>query len=361
MKYLREFQDSRITKSLRDKIFRVSGDLPFAVRIMEVCGTHTMNIGKHGLREIIPDNVSLISGPGCPVCVTGEKYIDSAVNLAEREDVIIATFGDMLKVPGAGGRSLKEYPSGKVLTVYSPMDALKAAVENPSRKVVFLGVGFETTAPLAGRVVQAAKEEGLVNFFCFSAHKLIPPALKVLAEDEESDINGFLLPGHVSSVIGVRGYDDLNIAGAVAGFEPADILMGILEILKQIRVREKKVKNCYRRAVSSEGNSFMKAVIKDVFEVVPVLWRGLGKIPSSGLKIGKKYEKYDAQKMLNIPDVDSPGETKNNCCLCGEVLKGKIRPDECSLFDSVCTLENPSGPCMVSSEGACSAYYRYER
>jgi len=357
LKYIAEFSENKIIKKLINSIEKNFMLIGRRIKLMEVCGTHTMNIGRFGLRKLLPEGIELLSGPGCPVCVTPPEFITAAIELAGAKDLIITTFGDMIKVPNSKGQSLKNIPANKVKIVYSPEEALKFAAGDSSVNVVFLGVGFETTAPLVAQTIKKAALERINNFYCFSAHKLVPPALKQLCSVDNS-IDGFLLPGHVSVVIGEKGYEGLGVRGAITGFEPADILYGINTLLKQIITGRHKVENCYKRAVQPSGNKIMTEVLNEVFEVQDTSWRGIGIIPSSGFFLKEKYKKFDAALKFNI---NIKLEKDNNACSCAEILQGKKKPFECVLFGKRCSPENPVGPCMVSSEGACSAYYKYER
>ncbi|MGM0441499.1 MAG: hydrogenase formation protein HypD [Elusimicrobiota bacterium] len=357
-KYKDEYYNKNIISSQLNRIRKIVEDMDRDhVKIMEVCGTHTMNIGRSGLRERLPENLTLLSGPGCPVCVTPDEYITRSVKLAGMKDVLVTTFGDMLKVPDGRGRSLSQFSSGKVVTVYSPLDALELAGRT-DREVVFLGVGFETTSPAVARVIKKAEAEDISNFSVLSSHKVIPPALKVLAESPDNRIDGFLLPGHVSVTIGREGYKGLSIRGVITGFEPADILAGIIILLENMTGSDEFVKNSYTRAVTEEGNKNMQKILKEVFEIKNSKWRGLGEIPKSGYEIRDSFIKYDAAEKF---DITISSKEKKTECICGEILKGLKTPFDCKLFDGRCNPENPVGPCMVSSEGACSAYYRYER
>ncbi len=331
---------------------------------MEVCGTHTDTFFKFGLKTLLPKNVNLISGPGCPVCVTDASYIDNAISLAGSKDVIITTFGDMMKVPGSSSSLYKERArGGDVRIVYSTLDALRIAECHPSKKVIFLGVGFETTAPTIGMAILEAKKKKIKNFFIYSAHKLIPPALKCLLKDSEACIDGFILPAHVSTIIGADAYDFLkrfNVPCVIAGFEPLDMLQGIAMLLNQLKSKRPKVEVQYNRVVKKAGNKKAQRVLKKVFRVSDSIWRGIGNIPRSGLKIANEFSSFDAEKHFNIKRVtSSPGYEKH--CLCGEILKGKNIPPDCRLFAKICTPEDPKGPCMVSSEGSCSIHYKYGR
>ncbi|MBN2406965.1 MAG: hydrogenase formation protein HypD [Elusimicrobia bacterium] len=358
MKYLDEYADSETSGRLLKNIEAVFRKIGRPVTLMEVCGTHTMSIGRYGIRSRMPEGLGLLSGPGCPVCVTPAEYITSAVRLAEMDDTIITTFGDMLRVPNASGRSLLQFPSHKVMTVYTPLEALKTARANSHRKVVFLGTGFETTSPLVAETVRMAAGGNVKNFFCYSAHKLIPPAIRAVAGNPAAKIDGFILPGHVSVVIGTKGYGGLDIRGAVTGFEPLDILSGILDLLEMIREGRKDITNCYGRVVTAEGNVIMQNAMEDVFETADSRWRGLGELPESGLRLKGAYSRFDAEKEFGI---DAESEEDIPGCRCAEVLSGLCIPPECPLFAGTCDPSNPAGACMVSSEGACRAYYKYER
>lgn len=335
------------------------------VRFMEVCGTHTVSIFQSGLRSLLPKGLSHLSGPGCPVCVTHDAEVATFLKLAEKENVILATFGDLIRVPAPDGRSLKHAMAAgaQVQIVYSPMDAVKLAKENPQKEVVFLGVGFETTAPTIAATILYAKKNGIKNYSVFSCHKLVPPALKVLLDNNLQDryIDAFLLPGHVSLVLGLEPFafmaDEYRYSAVVAGFEPAEIIHALYMICEQKRTGTAKVENAYTRAVSYEGNTTAKAMLASVFDVCDTKWRGLGEIPQSGLKIKSEFEEFDALcKLKECLAVTKPLAG----CKCGEVLQGKITPAQCPLFGKVCTPQNPTGPCMVSTEGSCAAWYTYQ-
>ena len=358
MKYIDEFSDPSSAAKLAEEINMKMARIGRPVRLMEVCGTHTMNIGRAGLRKMLSEQLCLLSGPGCPVCVTPSEFITKSIMIAEEEDVIITTFGDMVRVPNTAGRRLSEFPTEKVRIVYTPLEALEIAGDEPSKRVVFLGVGFETTAPTVAQTIMNASNFGSGNFFCLSAHKIIPPALTVLAGNPDSMIDGFILPGHVSVIIGLKGYEKIDMRGVVTGFEPIDILKGIVMLLDQIIKGEQYILNAYERAVTYEGNNKMKAVMDEVFVLRDSNWRGFSTIGSSGYLISKKYSDYDASKEFSfvVDDEEEPA-----ACRCAEVLQGICSPAECPLFAGACSPEDPVGPCMVSSEGACSAYYKYER
>lgn len=331
------------------------------ISLMEVCGTHTMAIAKSGLRQILPPHIKLLSGPGCPVCVTSQGDIDAIIELVQNEDIILVTFGDMMRVPGTRSSLQEERSQGSdVRVAYSPLDALRIARENPQKEVIFLGIGFETTTPAVGLTVQQAREEGLKNFSVFSVHKMVPPALELIFSDPEIQVDGLICPGHVSAVIGVEPYEILaqkyNRPCVITGFETLDILEGIYMLIKQKQKRQARAEIQYRRVVKPEGNPVAREVIARFFEAVPARWRGLGVIPDSGLKLRDEYADLDARKKFNITEME---EVPIKGCACGEVLMGKIMPAECPLFGRGCTPLQPVGPCMVSHEGSCAAYYRF--
>lgn len=330
------------------------------LKFMEVCGTHTMSIFKHGIREMLPENIKLISGPGCPVCVTAQGYIDQAIEIARR-GAIIVTFGDMVRVPGNGNSLEKEKALGcDVRVIYSPLDTIKIAKENPNRDVVFLAVGFETTSPVIALMIKKAKDEGLENLFALCGMKLVLPALEMLC-NAEIHIDGFLLPGHVSAVIGTESYGFLTKykkACVIGGFEAYDILISIAMLIKQVEAEKYQVENAYKRIVSSEGNRKAYDMIFEVFGPEDSIWRGIGEIKESGLKVRKEYRKFDAKEHFSLGEIY---ESTPVGCSCGDVIKGVKTPFECKLFDKVCTPLNPVGACMVSSEGTCAAYYKYGR
>lgn len=335
-----------------------------SVRIMEVCGTHTHNFFKFGLDKLLPGNLRLISGPGCPVCVSCRDYIDTAINLSSAPGTIITTFGDMLKVPGSSS-SLEEERAkwGNIQVVYSPLDSLEIARRNPANNVIFLAVGFETTASAIALAIFAAKKEKMNNLSFLTSLKLIPPAITYLAEDRSLNIDGFLCPGHVSSIIGMRPYISIAsryaIPCCVAGFEPLDILKGIHMLIRQIASKKASAQNQYIRAVTKSGNSAAQRIMRECFCVTDASWRGLGVIKRSGLKIRDAFSHFDAAKVCHPLRKASRRPQAASGCKCAQILKGKARPDECALFKKKCTPENPFGPCMVSQEGVCNAYYKY--
>ena len=331
------------------------------IKLMEVCGTHTMAIARAGIKKVLPKEIELISGPGCPVCVTAQEDIDRAVRIAGIKDVIMTTFGDMMRVPGSGS-SLEDMrkKGADVRIVYSCLDALDIARENPSKKVVFMGVGFETTTPTVASAVLEAKKRKLKNFFVLSNFKILFPALSAIASSSKIKVNGFICPGHVSVITGSAPYTD--VAGrykkpcVITGFDEVDIISGIKRLVDQVKRGESKVEIEYKRAVKKEGNTKAKSVLEKVFEPKDSKWRGLGKIKKSGLKLRKDYRAFDAEKKFNV---HVPGTKLSKACICGEVLQGIQSPKDCKLFRKKCTPRNPVGPCMVSSEGTCAAYYKY--
>ncbi len=360
MKYLDEYRDPQLAKSLLDALHRRTlskGE----IRLMEICGTHTVAIFRSGLRQLLPPAIKLISGPGCPVCVTANEDIDRAIWLSQQPGVIITTFGDLIRVPGSTSSLHIERSRGAdVRIVYSSLDALQIAKDNPGREVVFLGIGFETTAPTIAAAIKQASVLGIDNFSVFSAHKLLPPAMRALLDAREVKLDGFLCPGHVSIVIGAGAYqeviDNYKVPCVVTGFEPLDILQGISTMVDQIESGRPEVSNRYKRVVTWEGNVAARKIIDEIFEAADSTWRGIGLIPKSGLEFRPAWKKYDASSRFSMPEIrvkEHPG------CKCGEVLRGVLTPPQCGLFRKVCTPQDPKGPCMVSGEGTCGAYYRY--
>jgi hydrogenase expression/formation protein HypD len=326
------------------------------IHLMEVCGTHTMAIGRAGIRGLMPENVKLLSGPGCPVCVTAQETIDFAISLAKLKNVIITTFGDMVRVPGSQ-TSLEKY-SPKI--VYSALDALHIAINNPDNEVVFIGVGFETTSPTVAATIMAAQKKNIKNFFVLPAFKLIPPALEFIAQSPQTNVQGLILPGHVSTIIGARPYEFIakkyQIPGCITGFEPIDILAGILNLVRQLASRTADIEIEYRRVVKPEGNKRAQEILGEVFEPCNAKWRGIGTIAKSGFALRPGYEKFDATKKFKVK---VPKSIEPRGCICGKVLLGLNVPPDCALFGNKCTPLSPVGPCMVSSEGSCAAYYKY--
>lgn len=347
-----------------EKLLRAIEELELPeTRLMEVCGTHTMAIAKSGLKSLLPKHVSLLSGPGCPVCVTPPEVIDAALELAMERDVIIATYGDMLRVPGSvPGDSLQRRRAlgARVEMVYSPVDAVDIAQANPDKQVAFLGVGFETTAPGTAAAVLTAKERGVVNFSLWSMLKTVEPALRALMAMEGFNVQGFICPGHVGVITGERGFAFLpaeySMPAVIAGFEPEDILLAVYMLLRQIAERSPKLENAYRRAVSQEGNTLAQDMLRRCFVPRRELWRGLGEIDGSGLALNEELSGFDAEKRFSVSCSKTALPT---ACRCGQVITGRLSPEGCPLFGCRCTPEDPLGPCMVSSEGACAAAYKY--
>lgn len=318
-----------------------------------------MSIAKNGIKTTLPDNVKLLSGPGCPVCVTPSNVIDSVLNLAMKDNVIITTYGDMIRVPGSTrGDNLQRRRAlgAKVEIVYSPIDAIDIAKKNPDKEIVFLGVGFETTAPGTAAAIKTAVSENVKNFSVFSMLKICEPAIKELKKMQDFSVDGFILPGHVAVIIGEKGFDYLGMPGVIAGFEAEDILLAIKMLISQINDGKAIIENEYKRAVSYEGNQLAQKAIYDCFELEDATWRGLGIIKNSGLKIKDDYSSCDAQKKFDI----TIEKEKPTACRCGDVITGRIGPEQCPMFGKSCVPEDPIGPCMVSSEGACAACYKYQ-
>ena len=347
---------------LAAELVGLAGQLDRSVRFMEVCGTHTMAAFRTGLRSVLPETVRLLSGPGCPVCVTPTSYVDHAVAIARRSDVTVATFGDMLRVPGSEC-SLQEARAlgGDVRVVYSPTDALDLARSDRTRQVVFLGIGFETTAPAVAWTVQAAAQEGVDNYAVLCGHKTIPAAMTALAADGAIGVDGFMCPGHVSVIIGSAVYEPLcrqvRMPCVVAGFEAADMARAMIMLLRQVLEKRAEVEVEYRRSVTREGNAQARALCEAVFEPCDSPWRGLGTIPGSGLRLRAAFAPFDAGVRFAEPHL--PELAENKACRCGDVLCGRADPPDCPLFGAACTPEAPVGPCMVSSEGSCAAHFRY--
>jgi hydrogenase expression/formation protein HypD len=338
-----------------------SGSCVNKINIMEVCGTHTMSIARYGIAQLLPPEISLISGPGCPVCVTSASDIDHMIEMIKSYKITAFTFGDMFRVPGTHSSLFLEKSSGKDIRIcYSPLDALNFAAGNPEKNVVFIAIGFETTVPMTSVIIKQASEKKLNNFSVFSTHKIVPPALQTLLEDKEVSINGFLLPGHVSVIIGSAPYlfiaRDYNIPCVIAGFDAYDILISILMILRQISNNKAAIEIEYERVVRPEGNPTAVKAIYEVFETQDCTWRGLGPISASGLKIKESFSGFDAKILFPVRKISSKEPAG---CKCGMVLKGILKPDECTLFGKSCRPDNPVGPCMVSTEGTCAAYFKY--
>ena len=360
MKYLDEYRDGKLAQQFAREIHRLT-TRPWA--IMEICGGQTHAIVKFGIDELLPKQITLIHGPGCPVCVTSLEMIDKALEIAARPDVIFASFGDMLRVPGSKTDLLSVKASGgDVRIVYSPLEAVKIAEQCPAQEVVFFGVGFETTAPATAMAVYQAAQKRLRNFSMLASHVLVPPAMEALLSSPDCRVQGFLAAGHVCTVMGFEEYFPIakkyHVPIVVTGFEPLDILHGVLLTVQQLESGRAEVENPYARSVRREGNQPAQELIKKVFQVVPRKWRGVGEIAQSGLGLRKAYASFDAEKKFGVADhhVEEPAD-----CQSGLVLQGRIKPHECPGFGTKCTPEHPLGATMVSSEGACAAYYRYRR
>ncbi len=359
MKYIDEYRNKESVFEITEKIKQISTK---QVNLMEVCGGHTMAIQKFGIPYLLPKTIKLLSGPGCPVCVSSRRFIDHAVALSRRPDVIITTFGDLIRVPGSTSSLDGEKAGGAdVRIVYSILDALNIARQNPDKKIVFLGIGFETTTPGSAVGINIAYEDNLKNFFFLSSHKIMPPAMAALI-DEGVKIDGYIGPGHVSTITGSEMYSSIaekyKLGVVISGFEPVDLLQSIYLLVKQIENNNQKVEIAYRRVVKPEGNPKARAIVNEVFELRDDWWRGLGILKDSGLYLKEKYSAFDAEKMLPV-EIEKTIEPKG--CICGEILKGLKSPKDCKLFGTACSPQDPVGACMVSSEGACHAFYRYNR
>ena len=362
MRFIDEFRDSELAKRVVREIERIAEGRRF--RIMEICGGHTHTIYRYGLHDVLPVNIELVHGPGCPVCVLPMGKVDDAIAIAKHDGVILATFGDMMRVPGSEGSLIDAQADGAdVRMVYSPLDALKLAHQNPDRKVVFFAIGFETTAPSTAVTLLHAKRLGVRNFFVFCNHVLVVPAIKALLDSPETRLDGFIGPGHVTTVIGSKAWEfipkDYGKGIVISGFEPLDMLQAIYMLVKQLIEGKPRVDVQYTRAVRPDGNTKAKEVMAQVFELRETFeWRGLGWIEKSALKLKPEFAEFDAELHFNLPrrQVADP-----KVCQCGEVLRGAILPWECKVFGTACTPEHPIGACMVSSEGACAAVYQYGR
>ncbi len=360
MKYLDEYRDGRIARTLAAEI---AGNATRPWVLMEICGGQTHTIMRYGLDELLPRQIELVHGPGCPVCVTPLEIIDKAIALASRRDVILVSYGDMLRVPGSASDLFRtKAQGGEVRVVYSPTEALKIARENPERKVVFLAIGFETTAPANATAVWQAKRDGLKNFSVLVSHVLVPPAIRALMAAPQNRVQAFIAPGHVCTVMGYREYEDLvrdfRVPIVVGGFEPVDLLEAILMLVKQLERGEARIENQYVRSVSYQGNLPAQRIMQEVFAVGDQKWRGIGAIPCSGLQLREEYSAFDANQIFDLQTIvaDEPAE-----CISAQVLQGLKKPTDCAAFAIRCTPENPLGAPMVSAEGACAAYYHYRR
>ena len=410
MKYVDDFKNPEAAHAIEKRIKELASLVPAGktINIMEVCGSHTMAIARYAIREILPENINLVSGPGCPVCVTDSGYIDTSIALAQRENIIVATFGDMINVPGGRRQksevrcpgsgvgedkgtsnielkspnhqitkslNLSPFDSAQgnpntltkaraegasVEVCYSPSKALELAKENPDKEIVFLGIGFETTMVPVTAIVDIAIREKIENLSVLTAFKLVPPALEALVSDPELNIDAFLCPAHVSAIIGANAYNPFvakhHIPCVIASFEPVDIMYGLQKIMEQIVDKKAFVDNQYKRVVKPEGNLVAQKLLEKYLTPADVPWRGIGVIPGSGLALNEEFSKYDAEKRFGL-EIKQGEQDKR--CKCGDVLKGKIKPIECAMFAKACTPINPIGPCMVSSEGSCAAYYKY--
>jgi len=358
MKYIDEFRNPELAKQL---LARIAARARTPVSLMEFCGGHTHSIMRSGLRQLLPPTIEMLSGPGCPVCVTAAADLDRAIAMASLPGVILATFGDMVRVPGSrGSLSSAKARGADVRIVYSTLDALRIARQNPTRSVIFLGVGFETTAPTVAASLLQAEAEGLKNYYVLSLHKLTPPATRAILDGGEVNLSGIIGPGHVTTIIGSDAWNFLaseyNIPCAVAGFESLDVLRAVAALVEMVEEGRPAVVNAYARSVRPEGNVAALEAMYSVFEIGPAEWRGLGTLPASGLHIRAEFAHRDAARVypVEVGPVEEP-----QGCRCGDILRGVLSPPDCPLFGRRCTPENPVGPCMVSAEGACAAYYRY--
>lgn len=360
--YIDEFRNPEFSAALAKKLSEYSGR---PLKFMEVCGTHTMSISRYGIRSLLPAGIKLVSGPGCPVCVTPAGFIDAAVRIAESRDAILVTFGDLIRVPGSVSTLAAARARGAdVRIAYSPLDSIGIAEENPHKRVVFVSVGFETTTPVTALTVINAAKKSIANFSVLAANKTMPQALRILAGDSSIGIDGYLYPGHVSTITGTAMYDEIaenyRIPGVVAGFEPADILHAVMTLAHMADKGEAGVKNEYARVVKAEGNPAALQKMYEAFEPCSSVWRGMGAIEGSGLRLKEKYGHMDARNIFPSETEDMDKDIEPKGCRCTEILKGKAEPHDCPLFGKVCTPQNPTGACMVSSEGACAAHYRYK-
>lgn len=361
MKFIDEFRDPKLAKKILAKIHSSAKYLTEEKTIMEICGGHTVALFKFGIHKLLPDKIKLVSGPGCPVCVTPNSVIDKAIWLANQENTTIFSFGDMMRVPGSM-ETLTDVSAGgeKVKMIFSPLQAVEFAKNNPQKKCVLFAVGFETTVPTHAAAALEAKKNNLKNFSILSVGKLTPPAMKSLLNDPQVNLDAFIAPGHVTTIIGANAYKfietDFKKPCVVSGFELCDILESLARIIDQLVKNEHKVEIQYSRTVNFEGNKKARKIIDDVFETVDSHWRGLGLIPKSGYKLNKNFSDFDTENYFNFPDFS---DEEPAGCRCGDVLKGICLPENCALFAKNCTPDHPIGPCMVSSEGSCGAHYRY--
>lgn len=357
MKYVDEYRKRDLILSIAEKLKTISKK---EIVLMEVCGGHTMAIHRFGLNSLLPENIHLISGPGCPVCVSSQHFIDLALAFSRIPGVIITTYGDLIRVPGSSTSLEKERAAGSdIRIIYSVLEAVEIARQNPGKKIIFPGIGFETTAPATGAAIIKARLENVSNFFVLSAHKVMPPVMKALVEDGVK-INGFIAPGHVTAITGISAYNDLaslyGLGVVATGFEPVDIMQAVLMLVSQIESGTPKVEVQYRRVINNDGNRIAQKILREVFDYRDDLWRGLGMIPGSGLRITDEFSSFDAEKQFSI---EVPRSTEPKGCICGEILRGLKTPVECSLFANKCIPSDPVGACMVSGEGTCATYYKY--
>ncbi|MFP3898428.1 MAG: hydrogenase formation protein HypD [Dehalococcoidia bacterium] len=358
MKFIDEYQDSKLARQLASKIAKRSTR---AIKLMEFCGGHTHAIMRYGIRQLLPQTVEMRSGPGCPVCVTATADLDKAIALAHLPNVIITTFGDMIRVPGSYSSLQNAKAEGAdIRVVYSTIDAVEIARANPAKSVIFIGIGFETTAPTIAASILKAQGEQIENFYVLSLSKLTPPVMKALLDSGEIRLDGIVCPGHVSVVIGSYPYDFIprayGVACVISGFEPLDVLLCIDKLVEQVEAEQPRVEVAYARGVKPDGNKRARQLLEEVFEVGDANWRGIGTVPKSGLVVRARYERFDADRAFSV----NPGPAREpKGCRCGDIIRGAAAPPECKLFGKACTTESPVGPCMVSSEGACAAYYQY--
>jgi hydrogenase expression/formation protein HypD len=357
MKYVDEYRDRNLIEAVAREIKKISRK---EISLMEVCGGHTMAIHRFGLNSLLPSNIRLLSGPGCPVCVSSQKFIDTSIGYSRIPGIIIVTYGDLIRVPGSASSLEKEKAFGSdVRIVYSVLDALEIAKQNPGRQVIFLGIGFETTAPATAAAIIKAQKENITGFFVLSAHKIMPPVMKALVNDGIK-LHGFIAPGHVSAITGSGIYEDLawkyGLGVVISGFEPLDIMQSVLMLVEQIESGNPTVEIEYKRVVQPEGNLIARGLMEQVFTLADDQWRGLGTIPGSGLKLGERYSAFDPVNKFSL-DIPEPEEPKG--CICGDILRGIKTPPDCTNFAKTCTPESPVGACMVSGEGTCATYYKY--
>jgi hydrogenase expression/formation protein HypD len=357
VKFIDEFRNKEIAQGLIRRIFETSSR---PVNLMEVCGTHTVSFFRYGIREMLPKHIRLLSGPGCPVCVTPNQDIDLAIALSRRDDVILATFGDMMRVPGSFSSLQKEKAEGRTIRmVYSPLEALRLAKEHPLKKIVFLAVGFETTSPAIAMTLLQAHSEGISNLYFMNSQKRVPPALRALLESERVQIHGFILPGHVCTILGTEPFEfisrEFKRPAVIGGFEPLDLLQAVWMLVNQIEQERASVEIQYTRVVRNQGNPVAVGKMQQAFQPDEALWRGLGRIPGSGSRLRDAFSAMDARRI----EVDVEPSREYPGCLCGEILQAVRTPRECPLFRTVCNPEHPVGPCMVSVEGACFTYFKY--